>query len=168
VVSERKGGSQVGAQNVLPFEQCIKLYLENNIALGEDDRALLKRLLDDDRARKVWSTIRAHAEQHCGPIGADAPIEFIVTILQLKSAAEIESKANIKIATIIAERKKLETRFDRKLGQQAKRVPFREKGKFLEGAAKIVQRCPSPAISQPRVRSDRDGDCLSASSVPGG
>ena len=158
MASERKSGSHVGAQNVLPFEQCIELYLENNIALGEGDRALLKRLLDDDRAGKVWSTIRAHAEQHGGgPIGVDAPMDFIITILQLKSAAEKESKANIEIAAITAETKKLKTEINRKLRRKAKFVPFHEKGKFFEGAAKIVERCPSPVISPPRVRSDRDG-----------
>jgi hypothetical protein len=157
VASERKGGSHVGAQNVLPFKQCIELYLENNIALGEDDRALLKRLLDDDRAGKVWSTIRAHAQQHGGPIGVEAPMDFIITILQLKSAAEKESKANIEIAAIIAETKKLQTEISRKLGKQAKSVPFHKKGKFFEGAAKIWQGCLSPVISPPRVRSDRHG-----------
>ena len=88
-----EGSAYVGAETVLPFKQCLAWYLQNNAALDEDDRALLKRWLHDDRASEAWSAIQAHSEKHVGPIGVDAPIYFIVFILEVKNAAEYESAA---------------------------------------------------------------------------
>ena len=58
-----EGSAYVGAETVLPFKQCLAWYLQNNAALDEDDRALLKRWLHDDRASEAWSAIQAHSEE---------------------------------------------------------------------------------------------------------
>jgi hypothetical protein len=63
--------------------------------------------LKDPRANGVWSVIRAHAEEHCGPIGDDAEIRFIHYILATKRAAETESNATAKIATLRVDLQKL-------------------------------------------------------------
>jgi hypothetical protein len=156
VASERKGSSHVGAEAVLPFADCLKCLFENYIA-HEDDRALLKRWLDRDRKGTVWSAIRARAEQHEGPIGVDAPIYFIIFILEMKKAAEQESKANADIAVMAAKIKKLKTEFTSKIGRDAKRVPFEKRAEFLKRAGKRLEGYPSAVISPPRVRSDKKG-----------
>jgi hypothetical protein len=96
--SEHEGGSSVKAQKALPFRQCLGRYwycsylpLEDNQAFLERSRALLKRWLDHPDAEKIWDTIRAHSEQHSGPVGVDAPSQFIYFILKTKLAAEKES-----------------------------------------------------------------------------
>jgi hypothetical protein len=157
MASKGEASSHVGAQRVLPFKQCVAWYRQNNMALGEDDRALLQRWLDDNRASEVWSAIRAHAEQYDGPIGADAPIYFIVFILTAKRAADSESKANAFVAAEIGEAKELKAEIQGKIARAAKQMPFENAAKFLEYTGKILQGCPSASIPKPRVRSDRGG-----------
>jgi hypothetical protein len=127
------------------------------MALGKDDRALLQRWLDDDRASDVWSAIRAHAEQYDGPIGADAPIYFIVFILTAKRAGDSESKANASIAAQIAEVKQLKAELQGKIARSVKQIPFEKAAKFLEDTGKMLHGCPLAVTSKPRVRSDRGG-----------
>ena len=91
MASKGEGSSYVGAQAVLPFADCLKCLLEIDIALDEDDRALLKRWLDRDRAGKVWSAIRAQAEQHEGPIGVDA--RFISSFSSSKGRKQQNQRA---------------------------------------------------------------------------
>jgi hypothetical protein len=155
MASGGEASSHVGAQSVLPFKQCLAWYLENNIALGKDDRVLLQRWLDDDRASDVWSAIRAHAAQYEGPIGADAPI--IVFILIPKRAADRESMANALIAAQIAEAKQLKAELQGKIARSAKQMPFEKAAKFLEDTGKMLHGCPLAVTSKPRVRSDRGG-----------
>jgi hypothetical protein len=138
--------------------QSIKWYLEINLALSKDDRAILERLLADDRAEKVWSIIRAHAERHGGSLDGDAPMLMLIHILEVKAAAERESKANADLAAMAAEIKRLETDITRKIGRKVRRVPFKEISGFLRRAGELLGGSPSAAaISPPRVRSDRDG-----------
>lgn len=151
-----QGSSHTGAQ-VVSIEQCIKWFFENDIPLNKDDCALLKRWFDDDRAGKVWSTIRAHAERQEGPFGADAPIYFINFILEVKRAAEHESKRNADIAAMTAEIGKLEIEEAKKICRVAKQVPSKERGAYLKRAGERLVKYPSADISPPRIRSDHDG-----------
>jgi hypothetical protein len=154
-MASRKEISSSGARDAVPIKQCIKWYLENNIVLSNDDRALLKRLFTDFRTEHVWSTIRAHAERRDGrPFDGDAPIEFIITVLQLKKAAEQESQMNADIAIIVAEKKRLEPKATRRLERKARQVPLEKKAEFWKRA---LAGYPSAAISPPLVRSDEKG-----------
>lgn len=152
MASERQGSSHVGAQRVLPFKQCLTWYLENNTVLGQDDRALLQRWLNDDRASEVWSAILAHSERHSGPIGVDAPIRFIIFVLVIKNAAERESARDAKVTAGTAELKQARVKFDRR----TKKLPFEKKLKIWAKAAKKLGVSPL-VMSRPRVRSDRNG-----------
>ena len=60
-------------QRVLPLRECLKWYLQNLYlpTLPKNVRALLERWFDHPDAEKIWNTIRAHSEQHDGPIGID-------------------------------------------------------------------------------------------------
>ena len=69
-------GSHVGAQAVLPFEQCLEWYLENNMALGEDDRALAETLVRRCSSRRSMERNQGHAEQRVGPIGVGCANPF--------------------------------------------------------------------------------------------
>jgi hypothetical protein len=102
---KRQSGSHVD-RGAPSFDVSLEIYL-NYIPLHDDDRALLERWLTDPRANGVWSVIRAHAEQNCGPIGDDAGIRFIHHILATKRAAETESDATAKIAALRADWQKL-------------------------------------------------------------
>ena len=155
MASERQGSSHVGAQRVLPFNQCLIWYLENNAVLRQDDRALLQRWLDDDRASEVWSAILAHSERHSGPIGVDAPIHFIIFVLVTKNAAKRESAID-KVTAGTAELKQLRVKFDRR----AKKLSFEKKLEVWAKAAKELGVSPlvmARPAGQPRVRSDRNG-----------
>ena len=156
MASERQGSSHVGAQSVLPLKECLTWNLENNIVLEQDDRNLLQRWLDDDRASEVWSTIRAHSEQHNGPIGIAAPIYFIIFVLTAKKAAERENELNAKAAAMTAELKKLQAKKTSEVDREAKKVPFEKRADVWERAGKRL-RLPPLDISRPRVRSDRNG-----------
>ena len=155
-------------QRVLPLRECLKWYLQNLYlpTLPKNVRALLERWFDHPDAEKIWNTIRAHSEQHDGPIGIDAPVYFIVSILQWKAAAERESEMNAEIAASTAEVRKAETEFRMRLVQAVKEVPLHKLPKFLEEAGKQLrermQAYPSAVFSPavifpPRVRSDRNG-----------
>jgi hypothetical protein len=157
VAFKRQRSSHVGAQDVLPFAQCLAWYLKNATALDNDDQALLKRWLDDGRASEMWSAIRAHAERHDGRIGLDAPIYFIILVLILKKAAEEESQKNVQMAALTIEVKKLKSQITRQGDRISKQLPFEKKARFWARTEKLLQACPNPVISSPRVRSDRDG-----------
>jgi hypothetical protein len=146
----------VGVEAVLPFEEALEWCLQGNIALDEDDRSLLHRWSDDDRASKAWSTIRAHSEQHDGAIGLDAPIHFIIFILQMKKLAEEESRLNAAGVRETTKLSKLRAQVTGEVARAAKKVPFENRGKFLECTGKRLQ-LPSIHISAPGLRSDQKG-----------
>ena len=158
-VQGRKGGSHVGAQSVSAFEQCIELYLEINIALGEDDRALLKRLLDDDRVGEKYGAQSERMQSSTdGPIGVDAPMDFIITILQLKSAAEKRARQISRLQRWWPRQRKCRLKLQEDWAAKLRRVPFQERGKILRTTEKYIAGMSfSFDISLPRVRSDRDG-----------
>jgi hypothetical protein len=121
----------------------------------------MERWLDHPDAEKMWNTIRAHSELHCGPIGIDAANLFIKSILKMKYQAERESELNARIAADIAEVKKAEAEFRRELVQNVKKMPLHKLPEFLEETGKrLRERRPEEAssvISPPRVRSDKNG-----------
>ena len=140
------------------MRRTISWYLENNIALSKDDRAPLERLLADDRAEKVWEIIKAHAERHCGRShDGDAPLLFIIHILDTKAAAEIESIGDAEITTRAVALKRLKIRTSREIDRIAKNVPIKERPKFWKLVCEWLERQPPAAVPLPRVRSDRNG-----------
>ena len=157
MASKRQSSSFVGAQVMPPFKEFILNCLNYAPLLDKDDRALLERWLEHADVEKTWSTIRAHAEQHEGPIGADAPFCFIHFILKRKKAAERESELNVQIADIKAEVKESQKEFTQKVARRAKGLPFDKRAEFWKYAGKRLQGVPSAVIRPPRVRSDRDG-----------
>jgi hypothetical protein len=157
-------GSSVETRKMLPFRQYLRQYLfcsylppEDNRALLQRSGALLERWLDHPDAEKMWDTIRARSEQQDGPVGADAPSQFIFFILEAKLAAEKESRMNVELAAAKAEAMKLKAEVTKGIAVAARRVPFEKRAKFLEDAAKQLQQCPPAVISPPRVRSDQKG-----------
>jgi hypothetical protein len=167
VASKRQSSAHAGAQAAPSFEECLKLCL-NYAPLDKDDRALLECWLKDERANEVWSAIRTHSELHDGPIGVDAGIYFIDFILTAKEAAERESEINVELAAITAERKRLLSQIRTRIAQSVRTqvgklararvaVPDNKLAEFLESAGKYVRGLHPLVISQPRVRSDRNG-----------
>jgi hypothetical protein len=152
----------VGEQRVFPLRECLEWYLDNSYLppLRNDDRALLERWREHPDAEKIWNTIRAHSEHHSGPIGINAANHFIRFILTMKYQAERESELNAK-SVVIAEVKKAEAEFRRKLVQNVREMPDHVLPEFLEETGKrLRQRRPeetSPVISHSRVRSDKNG-----------
>ena len=140
---------------LLPFEQWLRLYLENNRALDGNDRALLNRWLVDGRADEVWDVIRAHAEQHDGPTGEDAAIYFIIFVLAAKQLAERENELAHDLAAKRAEREELLGDLRKSIAEKIKTAPEDQLARWLEWAAVKLRSLPAIATSPPRVRSDR-------------
>jgi hypothetical protein len=162
--SERSEPSLGGAHAVLPFKQWLRLYAKNNWALHADgasldseDCALLKRWLADDRANEAWDVIRAHAEQHDGPIGEDAAIHFIVLVLGAKQSAEQENQLARDVAAKRAERKKGLRGLRKRIAQKIKTAPEDQLARWAKWTADTLSPLAPIATSPPRVRSNRRG-----------
>jgi hypothetical protein len=140
----------------MPFRLCLRLYAYYPYSLIED-RALLDRWWEHPDAQRLWDTLRAHSEQHVGPIGTDAPFQFIEFILRMKFAAELKSQKNAKLAAGMAEIKKLKSEITRQVALYAKHMPFEKRAEFWERTGKQLQECPPLDTFPPGLRSDRNG-----------
>ncbi len=155
---KRQSSFNVGAQDVWPFKRGLEWFLENpSAALDKDTRPMLERLLNDPRASNAWSVIRAHSEQHDGPISVYAPVEFIGFLITVRIAADEESEANAKIPKEKAKLNILLNKFMKEVARKFKQLPFGKREEFLKRAGKWLSELTPLHVSEPRVRSDQNG-----------
>lgn len=148
---------RVGAQSSVPFTELLVWCLNYYPLVLKDDRAVLERWLEDERANEVWSAIRAHAEQYEGPTGVDAPMRFIRFILTTKKAAERENEVIPKITEAKAAGKKLLSSLRTKIAEGIRTLPDEKLVPFLEIVVAELRAFRPIVTSPPRVRSGKKG-----------
>jgi hypothetical protein len=157
VGSKPRNSPRVGVQSSVPFTESLVWYLNYYPLVLKDDRALLERWLEDERANEVWSVIRVHVEQYEGPTGVDAPMQFIRFILTTKKAAERENEVIPKITEAKAAAKKLLSRLRTEIAEGIRTLPDEKLVPFLESTVAELRAFHPIVTSPPRVRSGKNG-----------